>query len=198
MSLVPRQVAEGVLDVRIGDVGQHAPGGLLGGRHEALVGVAAVLLEPAFEEVIQMRPIIRCDPATLREQVGKRLRLAAGPGRASLDELVRADQVTLEGQHAEQQVAIGVHGRSLPLAEAAMNQLEVNIMAPEGYEILHLKIRNLTMIEKADAAFRKAMEEVIERARQTRTPVIVWEDGREVEYSADEMEKKIPPTEMGR
>jgi hypothetical protein len=53
------------------------------------------------------------------------------------------------------------------------------------------------MAEMADAAFREAMAEVIERARQTRTPVIVWEDGRVVEYSADEMEKRIPPTETG-
>ena len=55
-----------------------------------------------------------------------------------------------------------------------------------------------TMAEKANAAFRQAMANVIERARQTKTPVIVWEDGQVVEYSADEMEKRIPPTEPGR
>lgn len=55
-----------------------------------------------------------------------------------------------------------------------------------------------TMTEKADAAFRQAMADVIERARQTRTPVIVWEDGRVVEYSADEMEERIQPKETGR
>ncbi len=56
----------------------------------------------------------------------------------------------------------------------------------------------LTMTEKADAAFRQAMATVIERARQTNTPVIVWEDGRVVEYSADEMEKRIQPTDQSR
>ncbi len=55
-----------------------------------------------------------------------------------------------------------------------------------------------TLTEKADAAFRQAMVKVIERARQTKTPVIVWEDGRVVEYSADEMEKRISPTDGGR
>ncbi len=54
------------------------------------------------------------------------------------------------------------------------------------------------MTEKADAAFRQAMATVIERARQTKTPVIVWEDGRVVEYSADEMEKRIQPTDQSR
>lgn len=58
--------------------------------------------------------------------------------------------------------------------------------------------KTLTMTEKADAAFRQAMATVIERARQTKTPVIVWEDGRVVEYSADEMEKRIQPTDQSR
>ena len=52
-----------------------------------------------------------------------------------------------------------------------------------------------TMTEMANAAFRQAMAKVIERARQTRTPVIVWEDGHIVEYSADEMEKRMQPTD---
>jgi len=55
-----------------------------------------------------------------------------------------------------------------------------------------------TLIEMADAAFRQAMTKVIQRARQTNTPVIVWEDGHVVEYSADEMEKRIPPIDQSR
>jgi hypothetical protein len=35
--------------------------------------------------------------------------------------------------------------------------------------------------EKIEAAFLQAAEKVLERARQTRTPVIVWKDGRIVE-----------------
>jgi hypothetical protein len=60
------------------------------------------------------------------------------------------------------------------------------------------EVTNATMAEKANAAFRQAMTKVIERARQTKTPVIVWEDGRVVEYSADEMEKRLPPPDSGR
>ncbi len=69
-------------------------------------------------------------------------------------------------------------------------------MAPEE-EILRLETKILAIIEKVDAAFRQAMAEVIEHARQTRALVIVWEDGRVVEYSADESEMRIPPTETG-
>lgn len=43
-----------------------------------------------------------------------------------------------------------------------------------------------TLTEKANAAFRQATLSVIERARHTGTPVIVWENGHVVEYSCDE------------
>lgn len=36
------------------------------------------------------------------------------------------------------------------------------------------------LTQKIDAAFQRVAERVIERARQTRTPVIVWQDGRVV------------------
>ena len=58
--------------------------------------------------------------------------------------------------------------------------------------------KNSTMAEKANAAFRQAMADVIVRARQTKTTVIVWEDGRVVEYSVDEMQEKIIPMDLGR
>jgi len=48
-----------------------------------------------------------------------------------------------------------------------------------------------TLTEKADAAFRQAAAKVVELARQTRTPVIVWEDGRIVEKSAEEAEMEL-------
>ena len=57
--------------------------------------------------------------------------------------------------------------------------------------------KSSTMTEKADAAFRQAMVDVVERARRTQTPVIVWEDGRVVEYSAYEMERRIQPKGAG-
>jgi len=45
-----------------------------------------------------------------------------------------------------------------------------------------------TLTEKADAAFRQAAAKVVERARQTGTPVIVWEKGQVTEHSGEELE----------
>jgi hypothetical protein len=36
---------------------------------------------------------------------------------------------------------------------------------------------NMTLTEKADAAFRQAARKIIQQARQTDTPIIVWENG---------------------
>jgi len=41
---------------------------------------------------------------------------------------------------------------------------------------------------KADAAFRQAASKVIQRAKHTGTPVVVWENGRVKEVPADEFE----------
>jgi hypothetical protein len=51
-----------------------------------------------------------------------------------------------------------------------------------------------SLTEKANAAFRLASLDVIKRARQTGTPVIVWEEGRMVERTPDEMEQKLSGT----
>jgi hypothetical protein len=45
--------------------------------------------------------------------------------------------------------------------------------------------------EKADAAFRQASAKVIQRARLHGTRIIVWEDGRVVERTCDEMEREL-------
>jgi hypothetical protein len=52
---------------------------------------------------------------------------------------------------------------------------------------VNLDIENMTLTEKADAAFRQAAAKVIERARQTGTPVILWENGRVVKRLWDEL-----------
>jgi Ribonuclease G/E len=56
---------------------------------------------------------------------------------------------------------------------------------------------NMTMTEKADAAFKQAATKVIERARQTGTPVILWENGHVVKRSWEELidEPTKNPTE---
>jgi hypothetical protein len=51
-----------------------------------------------------------------------------------------------------------------------------------------------TLTEQADAAFRQAAAKVVNLARQTGTPVIVREDGRIVQKSADEAGMELRKT----
>jgi hypothetical protein len=41
---------------------------------------------------------------------------------------------------------------------------------------------------KAEAAFRRAAEEVVRRAMQTGTPIIVWKDGRIEKIPSDRVD----------
>ena len=52
-----------------------------------------------------------------------------------------------------------------------------------------MKSKVETLTEKANAAFQQAATKVVERARQTGTPVIVWEDGQVIERSFEELEQ---------
>lgn len=45
-----------------------------------------------------------------------------------------------------------------------------------------------SMTEKVEAAFRAAVPGVIELARRTQTPIIVWENGRVCAIPADQFE----------
>ncbi|QEH39174.1 hypothetical protein OJF2_77860 [Aquisphaera giovannonii] len=45
----------------------------------------------------------------------------------------------------------------------------------------------------ADAAFRRAARQVVRRARQFGTPILLWRDGEVLEFSPDEIE--LPPEE---
>jgi len=56
-------------------------------------------------------------------------------------------------------------------------------------------IKNLTMREKVDLAFKRAAIKVIERARQTGTPVILSENGRIIKRSWEEVARELFPTE---
>jgi len=50
------------------------------------------------------------------------------------------------------------------------------------------RIADMSLGEKADAAFRRAMKKVIQRAKDTGTPVIVWEDGAIKEIPCDQLD----------
>jgi len=48
-----------------------------------------------------------------------------------------------------------------------------------------------SLLKLANAAFQKAAVQVIERAKQSGTPVIVWEDGRVKAVPSEDMEPRI-------
>ncbi len=48
------------------------------------------------------------------------------------------------------------------------------------------------MVEKVDGAILQAADKVLERAKQTGTPVIIWEDDQIKEVPPEELELKIP------
>ena len=51
--------------------------------------------------------------------------------------------------------------------------------------------KNDSISAKAEAAFRQASFKVLERARQTGTPIIVWENERIREMSVEEAEAAL-------
>lgn len=55
-----------------------------------------------------------------------------------------------------------------------------------------MKKADMSMTELANAAFLKASEEVRRKARETGTPILVWEDGRIVRLSPDTLEPIEP------
>jgi NCAIR mutase (PurE)-related protein len=48
-----------------------------------------------------------------------------------------------------------------------------------------------SLTKLANAAFRQAARKVIQRAKETGTPIIVWEEGQIRERTAEEMERKV-------
>lgn len=51
--------------------------------------------------------------------------------------------------------------------------------------------QNESLSWKADAAFRQASKKVIQRAKETATPVVVWEAGQVKEILPDQAEKRM-------
>jgi hypothetical protein len=44
----------------------------------------------------------------------------------------------------------------------------------------------ISLTEKAEAAFQQVARKVVERAKQTGTPIVVWKDGRVTELSPEQ------------
>ncbi len=51
--------------------------------------------------------------------------------------------------------------------------------------------RDTRMVEKIDAAIRQAAGKILERAKQTRTPLVIWEDDQIKEVSPEKLEMRI-------
>lgn len=49
--------------------------------------------------------------------------------------------------------------------------------------------KEVTLVDKANAAFEKVAEAVVERAKATATPVIIWQDGKCLSLSFEEAEQ---------
>jgi hypothetical protein len=53
-------------------------------------------------------------------------------------------------------------------------------------ELNEKKVQDMPLSSKADAAFRQAEKKIIQRARQTGTPFVVWEEGHIKEILGEE------------
>lgn len=51
--------------------------------------------------------------------------------------------------------------------------------------------KDALMLEKVDGAIRQAADKVLERAKQTGTPVVIWEDDQIKEVPPEELELRM-------
>ena len=104
-------MGEGAVDVGVADAGQ-ALAGRAAGRDggQALLHVAAVLLEVPCHQGLDGGPVVGVEVAAGDEVVGQGAGLVEGPGLEGGDELALVDQAVLQRQQAEEQVAVGGDG----------------------------------------------------------------------------------------
>ena len=89
-----------------------------GSGGQALRGAAAVLLQMAGDQGLDGGTVVGVEVAAADQVLGQRPLLVERPGLKGGDELPLVDQAVLEGEQAEEQVAVGGHGalRRLPVA----------------------------------------------------------------------------------
>jgi hypothetical protein len=101
------EAGQGAAEVGVAHPGQafarRAPGGKGG---QALLGVA-VLLEVQTDHGLDARPLVGVEVAAGGEVLGQGPGLVAGPSLEGGDEVALVDQADLEGDQAEEQVAVG-------------------------------------------------------------------------------------------
>jgi hypothetical protein len=72
------------------------------------VDIAAVPAEFAIDQSLHIGAILGRDPTPLREHVGERALLLAGPEGTAVDELRPRDRVGLQGNHTEQEITVNI------------------------------------------------------------------------------------------
>ena len=115
--------------------GQALAGGAAGGEGgQALLGVAAVLLEVRGDQGLDGGPLVGVEVAAGDQVVGQRPGLVAGPGLEGGDELGLVDQAVLQGEQAEEQVAVGGHGGVSWISRGGPKMLAQRCcMPPQGH-----------------------------------------------------------------
>ena len=56
-------------------------------------------------------------------------------------------------------------------------------------------VQDVLLSSKANAAFQQAAKKVLQRARQTGTPIVIWEAGNVKEIHAEQLETTMPAME---
>ena len=87
------------------------------------------------------------------------------------------------------------HGSHRPLSlkkRGANSNCSIPISSKKSNEVQRCnsmnekQVQDMPLLSKADAAFRQAAKKIIQRARQTHTPVVVWEEGHIKEIPGEE------------
>ena len=95
-------------DLGVVKMRQRLPDHIAGHLGQAGADIPAVAAELAIDQPRHVGPILGRDPPPLRENVGKRALLLAGPEGAAVDELRPRDRVGLQCNHAEQEITVSV------------------------------------------------------------------------------------------
>ncbi len=101
-----RQRADGLAQLLVIQCADHVANGAAGDLGQRGSRVAAVLLQFAADEALDLLAVVAAEPAEFLEDVGQRGVLAGGPRRTGLGEAAVVDQFELQREHAEEEVAI--------------------------------------------------------------------------------------------
>src|SRR5262249_40052976 len=102
------ELRQGAAEVRVADPGEALLGGATGGEGgQALLEVAAVLLEVEGGQGLEGGPLGVVEVTAADQEIGKQSILGAAPGLEGGDELALIDQPVLQGEQAEEQIALG-------------------------------------------------------------------------------------------